>query len=69
MSNDCEHKWVHLSTNCRKEQSTHGYGCEYRREDIFFCEKCLERKTVSERKYVNSGEEKPMWYMEGCDGH
>jgi hypothetical protein len=23
MPNECEHKWVHLSTNCRKERSAY----------------------------------------------
>ena len=40
----CEHKWVHLRKSDTYEQG-------YRRwwfDDVFFCEKCLQQKTVSQ---------------------
>ena len=42
MSNNCEHKWVFL-----RKSDTYEYG--YRKwywDDVFFCEKCLEQKTI-----------------------
>jgi len=42
-SNTCAHKWVHL-------RKTEPYESGYRRwvwDDVFFCEKCLEHKSIT----------------------
>lgn len=57
-----EHKWVHIETDKNEERFPHGYNRRLTRKDQFFCEKCLERKTIVKKgtKYVN--EDYPDWW-------
>jgi hypothetical protein len=39
---NCEHKWVHM----RKEENVEVGYRQWKAVDRFYCEKCLEQKTV-----------------------
>ncbi len=50
-ANDCEHKFVHLGTKkIPAERPSFGFSPakDWERIDVFFCEKCLEKKTIKE---------------------
>ena len=52
-----EHKWVHINTAYSKENC--GYNTGWYRHDTYFCEKCLEQKTVTKTEYSR---DMPEWY-------
>jgi hypothetical protein len=52
-----EHKWVHINT--AYSQESRGYNTDWNRHDTYFCEKCLEQKTVTK---TECSREKPEWY-------
>ena len=54
----CEHKWVHLTTDYQRESN--GYVAHYTRQDTFYCEKCLQQKTVDKKEHLGSNETPPM---------
>ena len=54
----CNHKWTHLSTHYSYE--SHTYVTEWIRLDVFFCEKCCEKKEVIKRE---SSRERPLWWV------
>ena len=56
----CEHKWVHLET-IRNEIFTPGYSNEFKRVDIYYCEKCLEQKEIELTQYARCASE-VSWY-------
>lgn len=58
MTNQCEHKYIHLETKTHKENRTFGMP-EWKRIDKFYCEKCLDEQ--SKYKYECSWD-KPEWY-------
>ena len=49
----CEHKWVHLRREENKEIRWHVWAMV----DRFYCEKCLEQKTVE----TEIAKENPRW--------
>lgn len=53
----CDHKWVHLSTHYRKKEDR--YAARFIRMDIFFCEKCCEKKEVVKEEYAMLA---PVWW-------
>ncbi len=54
----CVHKWVHLSTYSEKIETYDS--TTYIKYDEFFCEKCLEQATKTQKTvdYLT----KPFWY-------
>ena len=58
MSEECEHKFVFLRT-AKWLADQGGYNTGYNRVDTFFCEHCLEYKTVEQKGYYR---ESPEWY-------
>ncbi len=57
-----EHKWIHMGTDKQEDPFPYGYNRGLTRKDQFFCEKCLERKTIVKKgtKYIN--EDYPDWW-------
>ncbi len=55
---ECVHKWVHLSTHSEKIETYDS--TTYIKYDEFFCEKCLEQATKTQKTvdYLK----KPFWY-------
>jgi len=54
----CDHKFVHLDTNTWTDTSG-AYQIGWFRIDRFFCEKCLEEKSVKKEEWAR---DKPEWY-------
>jgi len=55
----CEHKYILLESNKSCESQTYGYNKQWKRESVFFCEKCLDIQT----KIQSSCQmDKPEWY-------
>ena len=55
----CDHRFVFLESLLeRHEAGWHQW--DYHRTDVFFCERCLERK---EQKQSAHGEKAPPWYQ------
>jgi hypothetical protein len=57
-----EHKWVHMETDKKERMSDHGYCTILKRKDKFYCEKCLEIKTVAKGGTRNTREDYPDWW-------
>lgn len=55
----CDHKWVYKYANYHNEHSQGSYATEWHRNEEYYCEKCLEQKTLT--KYECS-RETPAWY-------
>ena len=60
MGTECKHKWIFMESICKK--TAFGFGIEYTRTDLFFCEKCLEQKQVKKEASQKYGESAPDWY-------
>jgi hypothetical protein len=58
MNEPCEHKWIFQESHYSKEWGS--YQNEYKKMDIYYCEKCLERKEILRSEY-SRGE--PLWWM------
>lgn len=61
---DHEHKWVHIETKkVRATRGSIGYGSgeDWRRTDLFFCEHCLQQKSVT-RTESWVVEKEPEWW-------
>lgn len=57
----CDHKFTFLRT-AKKVDGSGSYHSHFVRIDTFFCEKCLEQKTVRKEEYSR---ETPEWYLGG----
>ena len=59
----CQHKYIHLGTNKTEGFSSCGgfyLDQEWKRSDNFYCERCLDYKTIVQRS--PGDDEKPDWY-------
>lgn len=59
VAKDCEHKFVFLRS--AKWSDASGHTVHYTRIDMFFCEKCLERRQIRNEDYKR---EPPDWYRD-----
>lgn len=62
MKPDCEHKYIHLETKkTSAERPSFGYSAavDWERIDIFYCEKCLEKKTIKQVGFWLDFQDKP----------
>lgn len=55
----CEHRFVHLRTS-RRSDCTGGYTTKFTLVDFFFCERCLEEKSVKKEEYSR---DTPEWFV------
>ena len=53
----CEHRFVLESTHYDRESN--GYMSDWRRLNIYFCEKCLGKKQVLKKEWAR---EMPLWW-------
>lgn len=57
MCNENEHKLVHLET--KKHEDPCGYHSNYKRIDIFYCDKCGE---IITKEITKCQRDRPDWY-------
>ncbi|MDD3137559.1 MAG: beta-glucosidase [Lachnospiraceae bacterium] len=53
----CAHKWNHINTAYNSAST--GWGTDWERHDTYYCEKCLEQKTLTKTENCR---EMPEWY-------
>jgi len=58
---ECEHKYVHLSTHYNREVSS--YKTRYTRLDVYFCERCLKQEKTITDEYVYTNDPTPLWWQ------
>jgi hypothetical protein len=54
----CGHRWIYQESHYNYESGS--YNTTYNKLDVYYCEKCLEKKEFLKSE---SSREKPLWWM------